>query len=173
MPPGAKPKTKHIFVAPLISFYGCVPYPQRSDPCRNIWSNSRPRLWNDRGEKASASCKNQNRTVIGWFEPISLLCSKLCWVTRVKAAPLKLASLSSRILPLPIPTKSVDNTLYTSKSHQPLGRRSDTTLRILSVRGVPPPLYGQNFRQKKVTDLGGTPFPPFTDFSPKIFFKKG
>ena len=69
---GAKPKTKHIFVAPLISFYGCVPYPQRSDPCRNIWSNSRPRLWNDRGEKASASCKNQNRTVIGWFQPISL-----------------------------------------------------------------------------------------------------
>ena len=23
--------------------------------------------------------------------------------------------------------------------------------------GNPPPLYGQNFRQKKVTDLGGTP----------------
>ena len=39
IPPGAKPKTKHIFVAPLISFYGCVPNCQRSaEPSRNIWS---------------------------------------------------------------------------------------------------------------------------------------
>ena len=33
-----------------------------------------------------------------------------------------------------------------------LGATSNTTLRILSVRGVPPPLYGQNFRQQKITD---------------------
>ena len=38
---GAKPTTKHIFVAPLISFYGCVPDCQRSaEPSRNIWSGS-------------------------------------------------------------------------------------------------------------------------------------
>ena len=60
------------------------------------------------------------RTKIGqlsadFSQSLSLLCSKLSWVTRVKAAPLQLASLSSRILPLPIPTKLVD----TSKSHQP------------------------------------------------------
>ena len=53
-----------------------------------------------------------------------------------------------------------------------LGKRSNTTLRILSVRGVPPPLYGQNFRQKKVTDLGGTPLPPFTDIPPKNVLQK-
>ena len=53
-----------------------------------------------------------------------------------------------------------------------LGKGSNTTLRILSVRGVPPPLYGQNFRQKKVTDLGGTPPPPLRTFPQKMFFKK-
>ena len=45
-------------------------------------------------------------------------------------------------------------------------------MRILSVRGVPTPLYGQNFRQKKVTDLGGTPLPPFTDIFPKNVLQK-
>ena len=53
-----------------------------------------------------------------------------------------------------------------------LGRTSNTTLRILSVKWVPPPLYGQNFRHKKVTDLGGTP-PPLLRTSPqKKFLKK-
>ena len=75
-----------------------------------------------------------------------------------------------------------------------LGRTSNTILRILSVRGVPPPpLYGQNFLQKKgygfggypppplygffffsekgVTDLGGTPLPPFKDKIRKVVFE--
>ena len=39
-----------------------------------------------------------------------------------------------------------------------LGRTSNTTLRILSVRGVPPPPFTDKiFAKKKVTDLGGTP----------------
>ena len=39
-------------------------------------------------------------------------------------------------------------------------------------KGVPPPLYGQNFRKKKVTDLGGTPPSPFTDIPPKKILQK-
>ena len=35
-----------------------------------------------------------------------------------------------------------------------------------------PPVYGFFFGKKGVTDLGGTPLPPFTDFSPKIFLQK-
>ena len=38
-----------------------------------------------------------------------------------------------------------------------LGRTSNTTLRILSVRGVPPSPLRTKFRKKKVTDLGGNP----------------
>ena len=38
--------------------------------------------------------------------------------------------------------------------------------------GTPPPLYGQNFQQKKgVTDLGGTLPPPFTDKIRKVVFE--
>ena len=36
--------------------------------------------------------------------------------------------------------------------------------------GSPPPLYGQNFCQQKVTDLGGTP-PPLRTFPQKILQK--
>ena len=54
-----------------------------------------------------------------------------------------------------------------------LGRTSNTTLQILSVRGVPPPPFTDFFSGKKgFSDLGGSP-PPFTDFPPKIFLKKG
>ena len=38
--------------------------------------------------------------------------------------------------------------------------------------GTPPP-FTDFFGKKGVTDLGGTPLPPFTDFSPKICLKKG
>ena len=38
--------------------------------------------------------------------------------------------------------------------------------------GTPPPLR-IFFGKKGVTDLGGTPLPPFTDFPPKIFLQKG
>ena len=61
----------------------------------------------------------------------------------------------------------------THKLLRSLGRPSNTTLRILSVRGVTPTLYGQNFRKKGVTDLGGTPSPPLRTFPRKFFFKKG
>ena len=55
-----------------------------------------------------------------------------------------------------------------------LGKPPNTTLRILSVRGVPPPPFTDFFSGKKgVTDLGGTPLPPFTDFSPKNFLQNG
>ena len=54
-----------------------------------------------------------------------------------------------------------------------LGKTSNTTLRILSVRGVPPPFTDFFSGKKGVTDLGGTPLPPFTDFPPKIFLQKG
>ena len=37
----------------------------------------------------------------------------------------------------------------------------------------PPPLCGQNFRQKKVTDLGGTPPLPLYGHFPEIFLQKG
>ena len=50
---------------------------------------------------------------------------------------------------------------------------SNTTLRILSVRGYPPPFTDFFSDKKRVADLGGPPPPPFTDFSPKIFLKKG
>ena len=53
-----------------------------------------------------------------------------------------------------------------------LGKGSNTILRILSVRGVLPPPLRKNFRQKKVTDLGGTPLPPFTDIPPKNVLQK-
>ena len=36
-----------------------------------------------------------------------------------------------------------------------------------------PPRLRIFFGKKGVTDLGGTPLPPFTDFSPKIFLQKG
>ena len=43
--------------------------------------------------------------------------------------------------------------------------------------GYPPPLRKKNsakkFGKKGVTDLGGNPLPPFTDFSPEIFLQKG
>ena len=48
-----------------------------------------------------------------------------------------------------------------------LGGTSNTTLRILSVRGVPPLLYGQNFRQKKGYGFGGYPPPPLYGHSPE------
>ena len=53
-----------------------------------------------------------------------------------------------------------------------LGGTSNTTLRILSVRGVPPPFTDKIFAKKKVTDLGGTPPPPFTDIPPKNVLQK-
>ena len=53
-----------------------------------------------------------------------------------------------------------------------LGRVSNTTLWILPVSGVPPPLQNL-FGKKGVTDLGGTPLPPFTDFSPKKILQQG
>ena len=34
--------------------------------------------------------------------------------------------------------------------------------------GYPSPVYGFFWGKKGVTDLGGTPLPPFTDFPPKI-----
>ena len=41
-------------------------------------------------------------------------------------------------------------------------------------KGVtPPPFTDKIFAKKKVTDLGGTPLPPFTDFPPEICFQKG
>ena len=42
------------------------------------------------------------------------------------------------------------------------GKTSNTTLRILSVRGVPPPPLRIFFRQKRSYGFGGYP-PPFTD----------
>ena len=51
-----------------------------------------------------------------------------------------------------------------------LGGTSNTTLRILSVRGVPPSLYGQNFLKKKGYGYGGYPPPPFTDKIRKAVF---
>ena len=39
--------------------------------------------------------------------------------------------------------------------------------------GTPPPLTDFFSGKKGVTDLGGTPLPPFTDFSTKIFLQKG
>ena len=39
--------------------------------------------------------------------------------------------------------------------------------------GTPPPIYKKNSGKKGVTDLGGTPLPPFTDFSPNTFLQKG
>ena len=58
-----------------------------------------------------------------------------------------------------------------------LGSPSNTTLWILFVSGVPPPLPPRLriFLVKKgVTDLGGTPAPlPFRDISPKKILQKG
>ena len=39
--------------------------------------------------------------------------------------------------------------------------------------GTPPPFTDFFSGKEGVTDLGGTPLPPFTDFSPKIFLQKG
>ena len=39
--------------------------------------------------------------------------------------------------------------------------------------GSPPPFTDKIFGKKGVTDLGGTPLLPFTDFSPKSFLQKG
>ena len=53
-----------------------------------------------------------------------------------------------------------------------LGKTSNTTLRILSVRGVPSPLYGQNFRQKKSYGFGRYLPSPLYGFSPENFSSK-
>ena len=53
-----------------------------------------------------------------------------------------------------------------------LGKTSNSTLRILSVRGVPLPPLRTKFSPKKVTDLGGTPPSPLTDTPPKNFLQK-
>ena len=53
-----------------------------------------------------------------------------------------------------------------------LGRISNTTLRILSERGVPPP-FTDFFWQKRSYGFGGYPPPPFTNFSPKNVLQKG
>ena len=64
MPPGAKPKTKHIFVAPLISFYGCVPYPKgQQTPVFGRSSGSAP--VGRKSEQRHVTTKNLCRTVIG------------------------------------------------------------------------------------------------------------
>ena len=39
--------------------------------------------------------------------------------------------------------------------------------------GVPHPVYVFFWGKKGVTDLGGTPLPPFTDISPKKILQKG
>ena len=39
--------------------------------------------------------------------------------------------------------------------------------------GTPLPFTDYSFGKKGVTDLGGTPNPPFMDFSPKVFLQKG
>ena len=39
-------------------------------------------------------------------------------------------------------------------------------------RGTPPPFTDKIFAKKKVTDLGGTPPPPFTDIPPKNVLQK-
>ena len=44
------------------------------------------------------------------------------------------------------------------------GKPSNTTLRILFVRGVPPPLYRQTFRQGRSHGLRGPPPPPLRTF---------
>ena len=53
-----------------------------------------------------------------------------------------------------------------------LGARSNTTLRILSVRGVPPPLTDKNFAKKKLRIWGVPPSPPLRTFPQKNIFKK-
>ena len=40
-------------------------------------------------------------------------------------------------------------------------------------KGGTPPFTDFFSGKKGVTDLGGTPLPPFTDFPPKIFLQKG
>ena len=51
---------------------------------------------------------------------------------------------------------STDQQTYVKVSRD-LGRTSNTTLRILSIRGVPPPPFTDKiFSKKKVTDSGGT-----------------
>ena len=60
MPPGAKPKTKHIFVAPLISFYGCVPYPPKVRPLWKYLDELRTAQLSNDANKKRASRKNQN-----------------------------------------------------------------------------------------------------------------
>ena len=50
-----------------------------------------------------------------------------------------------------------------------LGATSNTTLRIFSVRGVPPPPLRTKFSPKKRLRIWGVPLPPFTDIPPKIF----
>ena len=60
---------------------------------------------------------------------------------------------------------------YFVKSY--LGKTSNTTLRILSVRGVPPPLYGLFFWQKRSYGFGGAPPPRLRIFPRKFSLKKG
>ena len=54
----------------------------------------------------------------------------------------------------------------------PLGRTSNTTLRILSVRGVPPPLWTKFSPKKRLRIWGVPPLPPLRTFPRKMFFKK-
>ena len=44
---------------------------------------------------------------------------------------------------------------------------------FVSKGGTPPPFTDKIFGKKGVADLGGTPLPPLTDISPKIFLQKG
>ena len=55
-----------------------------------------------------------------------------------------------------------------------LGKTSNTTLQILSVRGVPhTPLRTKFSTKKELRILGGTPSPPLQTFPRKFFLQKG
>ena len=80
--PSPRPNTSLLHSWSLFMGASGVPYPQRSDPCRNIWFSWPPRLWADSIGPIQGKSERHVRTKTfdGQFSSDlnqSLLCSKL------------------------------------------------------------------------------------------------